>query len=208
MIGRLSREEDIVGYHHRRCQQSTNATAVTDGKRDGHHCRRPSNKRPQIIEIQPSQLVHRRHQPVSADRDRYGDAEGRRSHSDDDRKAAYSGSRKVRNSTDPRRHRRAGPERHLAAEVDASKEWTSTRDSSRNAPAISLYSVNDTYASNEWSSTRDSSRNAPAISLYSANETCAANSDHRVRPISHTLAFVSITVKKRECTNEMRPQPE
>ena len=80
---------------------------------------------------------------------RHGDAERRRGHSDDDGKAVYSGSREMRNSTDPRRRRRrAGPKRHLAAEVDASKEWTSARNSRRKAPAKSPYSANETYAAN------------------------------------------------------------
>ena len=39
-------------------------TAATDGKIDGHHCRRPSIERSRIIKIQPSQLIHRRHQTV------------------------------------------------------------------------------------------------------------------------------------------------
>ena len=49
---------------------------------------------------------------IRSDQDQPGDAERRRSHSDDDREAAYSASHEVRNLTDrKKRHRPAGPQR-------------------------------------------------------------------------------------------------
>ena len=105
-----------------------------------------------------------------SDSRRHGNAKSRRIHSDVDREAAYSGSREVRDSTYPRKkHRRAGPERHLDAEVDASKEWTSVKNSSMKTPSKSP---------------------------DSANKSCAANSRPSGEATNHRFAFGSIIVKK------------
>ena len=122
-----------------------------------------------------------------SDRGRHENAENKNSHSNEDREAAYGGSREERDSTGIRRRRRIGLEKHSAADEDVSEGRAPAWNSSRNAPTKPPYSANETCAA---SLGRSGEANQSQISLrkyfleksrvHERNEAAAGMREHQL----------------------------